>query len=112
MVGLLAGIIGSFVWLVMTITLDAVMAPIKEQAVEVLRDRAADLPPQVAAWLDMYDQPVGSAVGYAVGFMFHVCAGVIFSTLGGWLGALFFWRESLPPAIGGPQPPPPIPPEL
>jgi hypothetical protein len=111
-VGLLAGVIGAFVWLFVTLTLDAVMAPIKDQAISVLRERAADLPPQVAAWLDMYDQPRETTAGYIVGFMLHLLAGMIFATLGGWLGAVFFWRDNVPPALGGPPPPPPIPPEL
>jgi hypothetical protein len=37
---------------------------------------------------------------------------MVFSTLGGILGALFLWRDRVPPALGGPQPPPPIPPQL
>jgi hypothetical protein len=37
---------------------------------------------------------------------------VVFGALGGWLGAMFFWRNGVEPALGGPPPPPPLPPQL
>jgi hypothetical protein len=36
--------------------------------------------------------------------------GVVFATLGGVLGAAFF-RNDVPPALGGPTDPPPLPPQ-
>jgi len=48
-------------------------------------------------------------MGYAFSFFLLLCAGGIFSTLGGVLGASFF-RNDVPPALGGPIQPPPLPP--
>ena len=48
-------------------------------------------------------------VRYVLGFVFQLFAGLIFSSLGGLLGAIFF-RRDVPPAPGGDAiVPPPIP---
>jgi hypothetical protein len=50
-----------------------------------------------------------SSLRYTLNFFLLLCAGAIFSTLGGVLGAAFF-RNDVPPALGGPIEPPPLPP--
>jgi hypothetical protein len=44
------------------------------------------------------------------GFVVMLFCGVVFATLGGVLGAAFF-RNDVPPALGGPGEPPPLPPQ-
>jgi hypothetical protein len=105
--GFLAGIIGAFVWLVVSIGLDIVLAPIRERIATELIRVARDMPPDARAALESIG--TASPVGYAFNFFLLLCAGGIFSTLGGMLGATFF-RNDVPPALGGPIQPPPLPP--
>jgi hypothetical protein len=106
--GFLAGVIGALVWLVVSIALDAVMAPIRERLAGDLIRMAPDMPPEARAWLESIGP--SSSVGYAFNFFLTLCLGGVFSTLGGMLGATFF-RNNVPPALGGPIEPPPLPPE-
>ncbi len=107
-VGLLAGIIGAVVWLLVSMSLEAVLAPLRERVVEALMTAARDMPPEARAILDSVG--ASSTFGYVVNFLVMLFAGGIFSTLGGLLGASFF-RNDVPPAIGGPISPPPMPPQ-
>jgi hypothetical protein len=66
------------------------------------------MPPDARAALESIG--ANSPVGYAFNFFVLLCGGAIFSTLGGMLGATFF-RNDVPPALGGPIQPPPLPPE-
>ena len=105
--GFMAGIIGAFVWLVVSIGLDIVLAPIRERIAQELIRVARDMPPDARAALESIG--ASSPVGYAFNFFLLLCAGGIFSTLGGMLGATLF-RNDVPPALGGPIQPPPLPP--
>jgi hypothetical protein len=105
-VALFAGIVGAFVWLIASQALDVVMAPIQQRlADEVLRN-ARELPPNVRAWLEAAGADRGG--GYVFGFMLLLVFGSIASALGGAVGAAYF-RNDVPPALGGPIPPPPLP---
>ena len=105
-VGLIAGLVGAFVWLLLSQALDVVLAPIQERlADEVLRN-ARDIPPNVRAWLESA-RAEGSG-GFAFGFLLLLIGGSIASALGGAVGAAYF-RNDVPPALGGPIPPPPLP---
>jgi len=105
--GFLAGIIGAFVWLVFSLGLDVVLAPIRERLAGELMRMARDMPPDARAALESIG--ASSPLGFAFDFLVLLCAGAIFSTLGGVLGAAFF-RNDVPPALGGPIEPPPLPP--
>jgi hypothetical protein len=108
LVGLLAGVVGAFVWLAGAMFFDAVMGPMIEGALERAIDATPDMPPEVREAFEMFgdrDNPFR----YAIGFAFQFFAGAIFSTLGGLLAGLFLARD-VPPALGGP--PPPIPPQM
>jgi hypothetical protein len=105
--GFLAGIIGAFVWLVVAMGLDIVLAPVRERFVQELIRVAPDMPPDARAALESIG--TASPAGYALNFFLLLCAGGVFSTLGGMLGATFF-RNDVPPALGGPIEPPPLPP--
>jgi len=106
--GLLAGVVGAFVWLIAAMVVDLMLAPLQERMIEALLEGSAEMPPQARAWLE--GMRSGGPFRYVIGFMFQLVAGMVFGTLGGLLGALFFWREGVPPALGGPPPPPPLPP--
>ena len=103
--GFLAGIIGAFVWLLVSLGLDVVLAPMRERIAGELIRVARDMPPDARAALESLG--TSSPIGYAFNFILLLCAGAIFSTLGGVLGAAFF-RNDVPPALGGQ--PPPLPP--
>jgi hypothetical protein len=106
LVGLLAGTIGSLVWLFAALAVNVVIAPLQQRmAAEILR-RGVDMPPEVREWFDLMAAGSGSAVGFVFGFAFHLVAGAVFGSLGGVLGAELF-RRDVPPALGGPPPLPP-----
>ena len=105
--GFLAGMIGAVVWLVVSIALDVVLAPMRERLASEIIRVARDMPPEARAALESIG--TSSSVGYIFNFIVLLCAGGILSTLGGVLGAAFF-RNDVPPALGGPSQPPPLPP--
>jgi hypothetical protein len=110
--GLLAGIIGAFVFLAASAVVSTLMAPLQQRLIAGILDGAYDMPPEVRDWFEMIRNREAGFFGQVFGFLFQLFAGLLFGTLGGLLGALFFWRDELPPAIGGPQVPPTIPPPL
>jgi hypothetical protein len=107
--GLVAGVVGAFVWLIASLALDVVLGPLQERLLSSVLESNADMPPEVREWLESVSDRSAGPFRYVAGFMFHLVAGVIFATLGGLLGATLFWREGVPPALGGPPPPPPLP---
>jgi hypothetical protein len=98
LVGLLAGLVGAFVYLVLSIPINLLVAPMER----VLFDRLetmSNLPPE----LREYARNSVSAGARAVfGFVFMLVLGAIFSTLGGLLGALVFGKKMPPGAIDAP----------
>ena len=109
--GFLAGILGAVVTVVVQIPINLVTGPLQDGLMESIRDgmlsSGADVPPEV---LELFDT-VGSSgfVSVFIEFIFMLLAGMVFSTLGGLLGAVIF-RKSAPPA-GHAAPPPPTQPE-
>jgi hypothetical protein len=102
--GVLAGAVGAFVWLLTTVALDVVLAPLQERLVEEILRNARDLPPEVRTWLESADRGAGHIFTFFVMLIFgSMAAGV-----GGAVGAKYF-RNDVPPALGGPIPPPPLP---
>lgn len=102
--GLLAGMIGSVVWLVVSLALRALFAPLQQRLAGMILRGTPDMPPEVRTIFEN----IGSNPGleFVVGFVLMLCAGSIMSTIGGLLGAMFF-RSDVPPALGGPPPLPP-----
>jgi hypothetical protein len=103
--GLLAGVVGAFVWLVMALALRAVLAPLQQRIAGSVLRSAPDMPPEVRAIFESAGS--SSMLEYVAVFMLFLFAGSAVSTVGGLLGAAFF-RNDVPPALGGP---PPLPPE-
>ena len=107
--GLLAGIAGAFVWLFAAMALNVVVAPLQERIVDSMIRNAQDMPPDVRAWLETIGNRASTPLRYVVGFFFHFFGGLMFSTLGGAVGAVFFRRDGA--TVPGDIIPPPLPPE-
>lgn len=106
--GLLAGVIGSLVWLIVSIAANLALAPLREGMAGDFARNARDLPPEVRQMFESL--AANPSVGLVLGFIVMLVCGIVFATLGGILGAAFF-RNDVPPALGGPSQPPPLPPE-
>jgi hypothetical protein len=105
--GLFAGVIGAFVWLIVTRALDVVLRPLQQQLVgEILRN-ASDMPPEVRAMFESIGAQDGG-MQYTLSFLLMLVIGSAAAALGGAVAASYF-RKDVPPALGGPIPPPPLP---
>jgi hypothetical protein len=102
--GFLAGVVGAFVWLFMASALDGLLGPLQQRVAEEMARRAQAMPPETRAWFDALASRSSSPLRYVVGFFFQMFVGMIFATIGGMLGALFF-KKDVPPALGGAPPP-------
>ena len=100
-VGLLAGLVGAFVWLVLFIPLTAVMAPFQSGMIQRMLSSANDMSPEVRAMLERFGSRQGVGIGMVFYFFVMLCVSTVFGMLGGLFGALMF-RKNPPPA-----PPPP-----
>jgi ABC-type phosphate transport system permease subunit len=103
--GLLAGVIGAFVWVIVSVPISVAMAPFQsEMAGRMMRD-AADMAPELRGIIEnMAGAPV-IGIGLIFGFFLMLVVSSLFAMLGGLFGALMF-RNNQPPVI-----PPPIPPQ-
>ena len=103
----LSGVIGAVVWALVAALLNILMAPFQRQVADQILRSARDMPPEARAILESVGG--SSTFTFVVGFVMFLFVGSIFATLGGVLGAAFF-RNDVPPALGGPVQPPPLPP--
>ena len=106
--GFLTGVFGAVVWAVAAALVGAIMEPLQGQLEGAMTRTATDLPPEarrVLEWVTAHPAFVVTA-----GFVVRLFVGSIFATLGGVLGAAFF-RNDVPPALGGTSEPPPFPPQ-
>jgi hypothetical protein len=104
-VGLLAGVIGAFVWLIASVPISMVMAPFQsEMTARMMRD-AADMAPELRGILENMSGAPVIGIGLIFGFFVMLVVSSLFGMLGGLFGALMF-RKSPPPVV-----PPPIPPQ-
>ncbi len=96
--GFLAGIVGAFVYVIVAVPVQLLMAPIQRRVAQRILDAARTVPPE---FRDMIEEMSSGAGGVIVGLMIMFFAllvlGVIFATLGGVLGALLFRRNPQPP---------------
>jgi len=106
LLGLYAGVLGAAIWS----GLDFVLAPLQAQFLgEVLRN-VPDVPPEVLEMLETVQERRGSAnlIGLVLSFGMTLIVVSIFATIGGMIGAAYF-KKDIPPALGGPINPPPLP---
>jgi len=102
-VGLLAGVIGAFVYLVVSIPVGILLAPFEQRLYERLIQSMENVPPQLRGYAG---GPAGVGLRTAIGFMLILVLGAIFSTLGGVIGAAIFAKKTPPGVIDVPPAPP------
>lgn len=108
--GLLAGVVGSVVYVAVSIPISIVTAPFQRRMMEFVMNSQSDVPPEVREMLESFGTE-GMIASIAIGFVSMLVAGIVFATLGGMFGALLF-RPSppgppYPPGPPSPSPPPP-----
>ena len=102
-VGLLAGIVGAFVWLIVSVPISTALAPFQsDMAGRIIRD-AGDMAPEMRAVFENFGGAPAIGLGLIFGFFVMLCVSTVFGMLGGLFGALMF-KKNQPPVI-----PPPIP---
>ncbi len=101
-VGLLAGIVGAFVWLLLFIPLTALLSPFQSRMIQRMLSSANDMPPEVRAMLEGFASGGGAGIGVVFFFFVMLCVSSFFGMIGGLFGALMFRKN-------GPPPPPPPP---
>ncbi len=102
--GFLAGIAGAFVYVIVAVPLQLLMAPIQRRVAEGILDAAGNIPPELRDMIEEMSSGAGGAlIGLMLMFFLMLVLGVIFATLGGVLGALMFRRNPQPPTPN-PQP--------
>jgi hypothetical protein len=104
-VGLLAGLIGAVVWLIVSVPINIVMAPLQNEMTQRFLRDASDLPPELRTMLESFSGGATIGIGLVFGFFVMLVVSTLFGMLGGLFGALLF-KKSQPPVI-----PPPIPPQ-
>ena len=113
--GLLAGIFGAFVYLVLSIPITFLVAPMERQIVQRVLENSGNMPPEFREMLERYSGGdvrvtlAAHAVRLTVSLIVMLFLGAIFSTLGGLLGAVFFRKPQPPAVIDVPPSMPPTP---
>jgi hypothetical protein len=102
-VGLMAGVVGAFVWVIASVPVSAAMAGFQaDMAGRIIRD-AGDMAPEMRAIFENMAGAPAIGLGLILGFFVMLCVSSVFGMLGGLFGALMF-KKPQPPAV-----PPPIP---
>jgi hypothetical protein len=94
--GLFAGIAGAFVYLLLSIPITILLAPMERVLMQRVFENAGSMPPEFRDYVGTY---VGGGIQVALGFIFMLFVGSAVSTLGGVLGVAIFKRPMPPPAI-------------
>ena len=95
-VGLLAGLVGAFVYLAVSIPITILIAPMERALMQRVLENSGTMPPGFREYMGTY---VGGGVRIALGFIFMLTVGSVFSTLGGLLGAVIFGKKRPPGTI-------------
>ena len=85
--GLLAGFVGAVIYLVLSIPITILMAPMERVIMERIINNSGSMPPEFRQYVGTF---MGGALQVVFGFVFILVFGAIFSTLGGLLGAAIF----------------------
>lgn len=94
LVGLMAGGVGAFCYLLVSIPVTIVVSPLERALMERLYQAGGGMPPEVRGYMD---GAAGAAVKLVLGFLFMLFASPAFGALGGLFGATLF-RKAQPPA--------------
>ena len=101
-VGLLAGVVGAFVWLIISIPITTALAPFQSEMTQRMLRDATDMAPEMRRFLESMAGRPTLGIGLILGFFAMLLVSSLFGMIGGLFGALLF-RKSQPPVI------PPIP---
>ena len=104
-VGLLAGLIGAFVWLIASIPINIMMSPFQARMAQRALENASEIAPELRGLFETFGTGPAIGLGMVFGFFVMLVVSTLFGMLGGLFGALMF-RKSPPPVV-----PPPIPPQ-
>lgn len=96
--GLLAGVTGAFIYLVLSIPITLLMAPMERIMMERIID-SGRMPAEFREYAGTY---MGGAIRLAVWFFFMLVVGSMVAALGGVLGSLIFKKPLPPGTIDGP----------
>lgn len=102
-VGLLAGVAGTFVWLVVSIPISTALAPLQSQMLQRALRNAPDMAPEARSILESLASGPAVGIGLVFGFFVMLLVSTLFGMVGGLFGALMFRKNAPPP----PPPPPP-----
>jgi hypothetical protein len=94
-IGFRAGILGAVIWLLASFAVDAIVAPLQQRTAGIVLRNAADMPPEVRAWLETAGD--GAPIRLVFGFFFQLFIASPFAALGGLLGAAVFTPETRSP---------------
>ena len=97
--GLLGGFVGAFIYLVLSIPITILMAPMERVMMERIINSSGNVPPEFRQYVGTY---MGGALQVVFGFFFILVFGAVFSTLGGLLGAVIFKKHVHDPAHDAP----------
>jgi hypothetical protein len=95
--GFLAGAVGAVIYVAVSLPVQLVTGPMQARWIQRAAERVQDMPDNLRIALEAARDRDGSLVWMIVGLIFMSCLGLIFSTIGGMLGALFFRSETPPP---------------
>ena len=102
-VGLMAGVVGAFVYLILSIPISFLVAPMEREIVQRFVERMGEMPPQ---FRELAARGAGTGFRLIMGFILWLVVGVIFSTIGGVVGQAVFQKKLPPGTIDvTPQPP-------
>jgi len=107
LVGLLAGIFGAIVSSVLSIPIALTFGPLQAQIFERVMQNVPNVPPEMEGALDSLRSGGLGAVTTVIGFFLMLVVGVIFSTVGGLIGAVLF-RRGRPHVMPAPDAPTPV----
>jgi len=102
-VGLMAGMVGAFVWLIASVPINLAMAPFQSQMAQQTLRNASEIAPELRELLERFSNGPVIGLGMVIGFFLMLVISTMFGMLGGLFGALLF-RKNQPPVV-----PPPIP---
>ena len=105
-VGLLAGVVGAFVWVIASIPIGMAMAPFQSRMAQEALRNATDIAPELRGMLEQFSGAPTIGLGLIFGFFVMLVVSTLFGMLGGLFWTLMF-RKSPPPVV-----PPPIPPSV
>jgi len=92
-IGVRAGIVGAVIWLIASMAVDLMVAPLQQRAADLILRGASDMPPDVRSWLEGIGDRASAPLRFVVGFLFQLFIATPFAGLGGLLGAAIFGAE-------------------